>query len=197
MALLHMAPGMSPSCLLITPFQPLYGVGLRWSRPGDSALIFPKEYMCLYITGCSALWMSLTIYDVCSSGLCKRVEAGRSPVFPKRCYFNSCCLVIKSCLFSDPMDCSPPGSSVHGISQARILEWNAFFLLQGIFLTQGLNNSSNAQLNMWTLRSHFSYVKNGPGTQKNYTLHHVVQSCPTLCDPVDSSPPGSSVHGIF
>ena len=25
----------------------------------------------------------------------------------------------------------------------------------------------------------------------------VVQSCPTLCDPVDCSPPGSSVHGIF
>ena len=24
-----------------------------------------------------------------------------------------------------------------------------------------------------------------------------VKSCPTLCDPVDSSPPGSSVHGIF
>ena len=23
------------------------------------------------------------------------------------------------------------------------------------------------------------------------------QSCPTLCDPVDCSPPGSSVHGIF
>ena len=26
----------------------------------------------------------------------------------------------------DPMDCSPPGSSVHGILQARILEWVAF-----------------------------------------------------------------------
>ena len=25
----------------------------------------------------------------------------------------------------------------------------------------------------------------------------VVQSCPTLCDPIDSSPPGFSVHGIF
>ena len=25
----------------------------------------------------------------------------------------------------------------------------------------------------------------------------VVQSCPTLCDPMDCSPPGSSVHGIF
>jgi len=35
-------------------------------------------------------------------------------------------LVIQSCpTFCDPMDCSPPGSSVHGISQARILEWVA------------------------------------------------------------------------
>ena len=25
----------------------------------------------------------------------------------------------------DPMDCSPPGSSVHGIFQARVLEWGA------------------------------------------------------------------------
>ena len=34
-----------------------------------------------------------------------------------------CCLVTKSCpTLCDPMDCSPLGSSVHGISQARILE---------------------------------------------------------------------------
>ena len=34
--------------------------------------------------------------------------------------------VIQSCLtLSDPMDCSPPGSSVHGIFQARVLEWGA------------------------------------------------------------------------
>ena len=34
--------------------------------------------------------------------------------------------VTKSCLtLCDPMDCTPPGSSVHGISQARILEWVA------------------------------------------------------------------------
>ena len=26
---------------------------------------------------------------------------------------------------SDPMDCSPPGSSIHGIPQARVLEWGA------------------------------------------------------------------------
>ena len=34
--------------------------------------------------------------------------------------------VSQSCLtLSDPMDCSPPGSSVHGIFQARVLEWGA------------------------------------------------------------------------
>ena len=34
--------------------------------------------------------------------------------------------VAQSCpTFSDPMDCSPPGSSVHGIFQARVLEWVA------------------------------------------------------------------------
>ena len=34
--------------------------------------------------------------------------------------------VVQSCPTpSDPMDCSPPGSSVHGIFQARVLEWGA------------------------------------------------------------------------
>ena len=37
---------------------------------------------------------------------------------------QDCCLVAKSHLtLCDPMDGSPPGSSVHGILQARILEW--------------------------------------------------------------------------
>ena len=37
-----------------------------------------------------------------------------------------CCLVTESCLtLCDPMGDSPPGSPVHGISQARILEWVA------------------------------------------------------------------------
>ena len=40
-----------------------------------------------------------------------------------------CVLVAQSCLtLCDPMDCSPPGSSVHGILQARILEWVAISL---------------------------------------------------------------------
>ena len=34
--------------------------------------------------------------------------------------------VAQSCpILSDPMDCSLPGSSVHGIFQARVLEWGA------------------------------------------------------------------------
>ena len=43
-----------------------------------------------------------------------------------------CCSVAKSCLFlCNPMDCSPPGSSVHGIFQARILEWVVIFSSKG------------------------------------------------------------------
>ena len=46
-----------------------------------------------------------------------------SPLLPSLCW---CCLVTKLCLTPcDPMDCSPLGSSVPGISQARILEWVA------------------------------------------------------------------------
>ena len=49
------------------------------------------------------------------------------------CYFLLQCMQVKSesevaqfCpTLRDPMDCSPPGSSVHGIFQARVLEWGA------------------------------------------------------------------------
>ena len=39
--------------------------------------------------------------------------------------------VAQSCpTLSDPMDCSPPGSSIHGIFQARVLEWGAIAFSQ-------------------------------------------------------------------
>ena len=51
-----------------------------------------------------------------------------------------CVLVPQSCpTLCGPMDGSPPGSSVHGILQARILEWVALSFSMGIFLTQELN----------------------------------------------------------
>ena len=40
------------------------------------------------------------------------------------CWVNDCCCCFSPTL-CDPMDCSPLGCSVHGISQARILEWVA------------------------------------------------------------------------
>ena len=46
--------------------------------------------------------------------------------FKKLALWCAVCLIIQSCLILfDLMDCSPPGSSVHGILQARILEWAA------------------------------------------------------------------------
>ena len=48
--------------------------------------------------------------------------------------------LFRSCLtLCDPMDYNLPGSSVHGLLQARILEWVCHALLQRIFLTQGSN----------------------------------------------------------
>ena len=51
-------------------------------------------------------------------------------LFSDFCYFVV--LVSKSCLtFLSPMDCRRPGSSVHRISQARILEWVTISLSRG------------------------------------------------------------------
>ena len=52
------------------------------------------------------------------------------------------CAVLNCSVMSDSLQlhsCSSPDSSVHGIIPARILEWVAIFLLQVIFLNQGLN----------------------------------------------------------
>ena len=54
-----------------------------------------------------------------------------------RCHFLLQCMKVKSesevaqsCPTpSDPMDCSPPGSSVHGVFQARVLEWGAIAMV--------------------------------------------------------------------
>ena len=55
------------------------------------------------------------------------------------CHFLLQCMKVKSenevaqsCpALSNPMDCSPPGSSVHGIFQARVLEWAAIAFSDG------------------------------------------------------------------
>ena len=52
----------------------------------------------------------------------------------------------------DPMDCSPPGSSVHGISQERTLEWITISFSRGIFPTQGSNPNL---LHFWQIQVKF------------------------------------------
>ena len=53
-----------------------------------------------------------------------------------------CVLSMQSYLtLLDPMNCSPPGSSVHGIFQARLLEGVAISSSRGIFLIQGSSPS--------------------------------------------------------
>ena len=70
------------------------------------------------------------------------------------CHFLLQCMKVKresevaqSCLtLSNPMDCSPPGSSVHGIFQARVLEWGAIaFSVVIEYLNYLKPNTSNAQ----------------------------------------------------
>ena len=59
------------------------------------------------------------------------------------CHFLLQCMKVKSesevaqsCLtLHDPMDCSPPGSSVHGIFQARVLEWGAIAFSHCVLVT--------------------------------------------------------------
>ena len=53
-------------------------------------------------------------------------------------------LVAQSCpTLCNPVDCSPPGSSVHGISQARILDWVVIFFSRA-FSDPGIGTRSPA-----------------------------------------------------
>ena len=50
------------------------------------------------------------------------------------CFCCCCSLVAKCPTLCDSIDCSPPGSTVHGILQARILEWINISFSRGPFL---------------------------------------------------------------
>ena len=70
------------------------------------------------------------------------------------CHFLLQCMKVKSesevaqsCpTLSDPMDCSPPGSSVHWISQARVLEWGAIAFSAMIYETPVILDSRSAMI---------------------------------------------------
>ena len=63
------------------------------------------------------------------------------------CHFLLQCMKVKhenevaqSCpTLSDPTDCSPSGSSVHGIFQARVLEWGAIAIVNSAAMNTGVH----------------------------------------------------------
>ena len=103
------------------------------------------------------------------------------------CHFLLQCMKVKnesevaqSCpTLSGPMDCSLPGSSVYGIFQAKSTGVGCHCLLQPMTTEEFAKCDSRDFF--------FSFV----------SVCLVAQSCPTLCDLIDCSPPGSSVHGIL
>ena len=89
----------------------------------------------------------------------------------------------------------------HGLQPTRFLRpWDSpgkntrvgyHALLQGIFLTQGLNLHLLCLLHWREDSLPLSHLGNP------YPSAKPLQSCPTLCNPIDSSPPGSADPGIL
>ena len=152
--------------------------------------------------------------------------------------FSGCCCyyysdyseVAQSCsTLCDPMDCSLPGSSVHGIFQSIVLEWIAISFSRGSSQPRDRTWASRIVDRRFTVcatREVASIVSDSvrPHRRKPTSLPHpwgspgkntgvgchlllrcmkvkseneVAQSCPTLSEHMDCSPPDSSVHGIL
>ena len=71
--------------------------------------------------------------------------------------------VAQSCpTLCESMDCSPPGSSVHGILQARILEWVAISFSKGSSWPRDwtqVSRIAGRRFNLWATRE--AYNNNG------------------------------------
>ena len=106
---------------------------------------------------------------------------------------NTVCVCVCVCVLVtqsyDHMDCSSPGSSVHGILQARILEWIA------IPISRGFSQPRDRTKVFSILKILYHPIHQGSPTQ--FAAAKSLQSCPTLSDPIDGSPPGSPVPGIL
>ena len=90
------------------------------------------------------------------------------------------------------MDCSLPGSSVHGIFQARILEWVAVSFSRGYSWPRDqirVSCTAGRLFAIWAAREAHQWLAGAAAKS--------LQLCLTLCDPIDGSPLGSTVPGII
>ena len=102
--------------------------------------------------------------------------------------------VAQSCpTLCDPMDCSLPRFSVHGIFPGKNTGVGCHFLLQRIFPTQ----RSNPGLLHYRQMLYCLSYQGSPTQLYAAAAAKSLQSCPTLCNPMDCSLPGYSFHGIF
>ena len=104
-----------------------------------------------------------------------------------------CCLVPSVCpTLCDAVDCSPPGSSVHGILQPRILEWDAIPSSRG-----SSRPRSQTCISCGSCTEVDSLPLSHQGRPRCHAAAKSLQLYLALCDAMDCSPPGSSVHGIL
>ena len=118
---------------------------------------------------------------------------------------------LQSCpTLCDPIDGSPPGSPVPGILQARTLEWVAISfsnawkwkvkvksLSRVWLLVTPWTAAYQAALSMGFVRQEYWSRVPLPSPYLYLAAAKSLQLCQTLCDPIDSSPPGFPVTGIL
>ena len=80
---------------------------------------------------------------------------------------------------SDPMDCSLPGSSIHGIFQARVLEWGAIAFCQRIYYLYFLLSFIISGLTFKSL-IYFEVILYGVRKLSNLILLHVAVQFPII-----------------
>ena len=164
--------------------------------------LYIKCFPCFFFYG-SSLFHCMCVCSVVSNSVTPWTVAHQAPLFMgflKQEYWSglpfpppiplyaaaaAAAKSLQSCLtLCDPIDGSPPGSPVPGILKARTLEWVAIFFSNAWKWKVKVKSLSC----VWLLATLWMQLN----LRKCFA-----QSCLTLCDPMDTSPPGSSVHGIL
>ena len=104
------------------------------------------------------------------------------------------CMRAQSCLtLCTRLDCIPPGSLCSWVFPGKYTGVGSHALLHGIFLHPGSKLASPALAG----RFFTTELPGKPNTCIAAAAAKSLQSCPTLCDPIDGSPPGSAIPGIL